>query len=225
VSFASVVANARFESVRLRRSRRIWLLLIPPVAGPIGSAIADLYLKIPSVGAAQILGLLVAGGLTALILLDLTALAVGEDLGRRAHLTSFVLPQRRSSILLGRLIVPVGGCLLGYGIGAVTILASASVLVTPQAGAAGPLFSPVHLAFALVALFLFLAGVAAVVAVMTRSSSEPIVAGVLAGVVVAGLSGYLTFEGTLRATFPLLLGVAGLAALGYAFYRFELLEG
>ena len=31
------VNNARWEVTRLRRSRRIWLLLIPVVAGPIGS--------------------------------------------------------------------------------------------------------------------------------------------------------------------------------------------
>lgn len=221
----ALTANLRFGARGLRRSRRLWLLLIPPVAGPIGSAVADLYLRIPSVGAAQVLGLLVEGGLTSLIVLDLLALGVGEELGCRAHLTTLVLPQRRSSVILGRMLLPLAGCLAGYAVGALAILYSAAAIVTPTSGAPAPLFAPAHLALALVGLFLFLAGVAAAAAVYTRSASEPIVAGVLAGVVVAGLTGYLTFEGTLRATFPLLLGVAGIGALAYAVDRFRSLEG
>ena len=101
--------NAGWELTRLRRSQRIWLLLIPPVAAPIGSAIADLYLRIPSVATARILGLLIAGGLAGLILLDLVALAVGEDLTLRAHVTFFALPQGRRALLAGRLAVGTGG--------------------------------------------------------------------------------------------------------------------
>ena len=41
-------ANVRWEAVRLRRSRRGWLLIIPGIAGPIGSALADLALRVPT---------------------------------------------------------------------------------------------------------------------------------------------------------------------------------
>ncbi|MCI4328760.1 MAG: hypothetical protein L3J86_04165, partial [Thermoplasmata archaeon] len=117
----TLATNARWEWTRLRRSRRSALLLIPPIAGPVGSAISDVYLRIPSLATALILGLLIEGGLAALVVLDLTALSVGEDLARRAHLLTFPLPQDRRAMLVGRLLVVLGGSLAAFGVGAAGI--------------------------------------------------------------------------------------------------------
>jgi hypothetical protein len=219
--------NAGWEVTRLRRSRRIWLLAIPPVAGPVGSAVADLYLKIPSTGTAIILGLLVTAGLAALILLDLAGLAVGEDLTHRSHLLFFPLPQGRGTALAGRLLVAVGGPVGAYLIGAAAIWALGGALV--QAPAPGtfvraPLFDPGHLLVALPGLLIFLAGVTAVAAWFTRRSSEAIVAGVLAGVVAAGGAAYLLAQGELTTLFPALLLVAGLGALAWTVASFPRLS-
>lgn len=220
-----LVANARWEYVRLLRSRRIWLLLIPPVAAPLGSAISDLVLGIPTVATARILGLLIAGGLGALVLLDLTALAVGEDLVRRAHLTSFPLPQDRRAALTGRLLLPVGGSLVAYLVGATGVWVLAGAIVHDRPGALPPLFLPDHLALAVLALLVFLAGVTALGAALTRSSSEALVSGILAAVLAAGGTGYLTFQHALTAAFPVLLGAAGGVALVVAVGRYPDLEG
>ena len=217
---ATVAANLRWELRRLVRSQRIFLLIIPPVAGPIGSAVADLYLRVPSAATAEILGLLVTGGLAALILLDLTALTVGEDLVRRAHLATFALPQDRRVALGARLLVAVGGPLAGYLLGAGLIAELGGRLVTASALANPPLFDPTHLLVALVGLLIALAGVTALGAVVTRSSSEALVAGILAGVVVAGGVGYLVALREASMIVPLLLGIGGLAALGAAAIRY-----
>jgi hypothetical protein len=216
----TVRANARWEITRLRRSRRIWLLIIPAVAGPIGSAVADLYLKVPSAGTAIILGSLVTGGLAGLILLDLAALATGEDLARRSQLFYFPLPQPRAPMLAGRLLVVVGGCLASYALGALAIWTLGGVFTTPVASARPPLFIAWHLVLAIPALLVFLAGVVSAAAVVTRTSSEAIVAGILAGVVVAGASGYLVSQGTLGWWFPVVLAIAGLIGLGWAVFQY-----
>jgi hypothetical protein len=218
------VANARWEVTRLRRSQRIFLLLIPPIAGPIGSAIADLYLHIPSAGTAEILGLLVTAGLSALVVLDLTALAVGEDLSLRAHLTSFPLPQERGALLGGRLTVAVGASLGAYAIGAVGVGLLGGALVTTQPGAAVPLFAPAHLALGLFALLVFLAGVTAAGATITRTAAQALVGGVLAGVVGAGVASYFLFEHQLTAAFPAAIAVVGLVGLGFSLYQYPRLE-
>ena len=215
----SLGENARWELVRLRRSQRIYLVLIPPVAGPVGSAIADLYLKIPSTGTALILGLLITGGLAALILLDLTALAVGEDLGLRAHWTFFTLPQRRANILAGRLGLVLALTLGAYAIGAVAVWSLGGALVTP-APTKPPVLDPAHLAWAIPAFLVFLAGVTSAAAVISRTSAQALVAGVLAGVVGAGVTGNLLFQGELTPLFPLLLLVSGLGGLGWSLYRY-----
>jgi hypothetical protein len=215
--------NVRWELRRLRRSQRIFLLAIPPVAGPVGSAIADLYLHVPSTGTAILLGLLITAGLAALVLLDLTALAVGEELALRAHLVSFPLPQRRSAALAGRLFVVVGGSSGAYAVGAGLVGVLGGALVAPG-GVSAPLFDPAHLFLAVFGLLLGLAGVVAATAVMSQTASEALVAGVLAGVVFAALAGYLIVERTLSAYYPLLLGVGGLAALGWAVARYPDLE-
>lgn len=212
--------NAAWEVTRLRRSRRIWLLLIPPVAGPVGSAIADVYLRIPSAATATILGLLVTAGLAGLILLDLTALAVGEELAGGLQGALFPLPQDRRAALAGRLLPAVGGPMLGYGVGAGAIWAIGGALVTPAAYAAAPLFAPAHLLIAIPGLLLALAGVTAAGAAVTRHPSEAIVAGVLAGVVIAGGVGYLVFEREISLVLPAVLAIAGAASLGFAILRY-----
>lgn len=215
----AVRENARWEVVGLRRSQRIWLLVIPPIAGPIGSAIAVLYLRVPSVGTAEVLGLLITAGLAALILLDLTALAVGEDLARRAHLLFFTLPQDRWALLTGRLLVAIGGPIGAFALGAGVIGLLSGSLV--NGAAAGPiLFDPVHLFVGLLALLLFLAGVTVAASVITRTSSEALVAGVLAGVVIAGGTGYLEFERDLSMLYPVLLAVAGTGTIAWGIWRY-----
>lgn len=214
----TVGVNAHWEVTRLRRSRRLWLLLIPPVAGPVGSAVADLYLRIPSAATAEILGLLVTAGLASLILLDLTALTVGEDLTHRADLLFVPLPQDRTAALAGRLLVSVGGCVGAYLVGALAVWVLGGALVTPPAPGLLPraaLFLPEHLLLAIPSLLLFLAGVTAAAAAFTRRPSEAIVAGVLAGVVVAGGAAYLLSQGELTLLFPELLSVAGAGAIGW----------
>lgn len=227
-TLGAVAINARWEVTRLRRSRRLWLLLIPPVAGPIGSAVADLYLRIPSAATAEILGLLVTAGLSALILLDLTALTVGEDLSYRAHLLFFPLPQGRAAALGGRLLVSVGGGVAAYAVGAAAVWAlGGSLVAAPPPGTPGrtALFLPGHLLLAIPALLIFLAGVTAVAAWYTRRSSEAIVAGVLAGVVAAGGAAYLLAQGELTALFPELLMLVGLAAIAWTLANFPRLTG
>jgi hypothetical protein len=216
--------NARWELTRLRRSQRLWLLLIPPVAGPVGSAVADLYLHIPSQATAQILGLLIAGGLSGLILLDLVALAVGEDLTLRAHVTFFALPQSRRALLAGRLSVVLAGTMGAYALSAVGVWYASMAIVAPDP-LVQPIFSPGHLALAVPAFLLFLAGVTAAGAVYTRTSSQGLVAGVLAGVVVAGLTGYLLDLHELTALFPVVLAVAGAGAIGWALDQYPRLGG
>ena len=129
---STIALNARWEWTCLRRSQRVFLFLIPPIAGPVGSAIADVYLKVPSVATALILGLLIEAGLTALVILDLTALAVGEELSRRAHLVSFALPQGRGRMLIGRLSVALGGSLAVFAAGAAGVWALGGLLVQPR---------------------------------------------------------------------------------------------
>lgn len=220
----TIWTNVRWEWIRLRRSQRVFLLLIPPVAGPVGSGIADVYLRIPSVATALVLGLLIEAGLAALVILDLTALAAGEDLVRRVHLVTFPLPQSRSAMLAGRLLVAIGGSLLAFSVGAAGVWFLGGALVQPQPFAAAPLFDPLHLLLALPALLVFLAGVTAAGAVITRGASEALVAGILAGVLVAGGAGYLVAQHGIHWWFPALLLVAGLGALGWAIYQYARLE-
>ncbi|MGP8076961.1 MAG: hypothetical protein ACLP8Y_09620 [Thermoplasmata archaeon] len=222
---AALVNNARWEMTRLRRSRRIWLLLIPVVAGPIGSAIADLYLRVPSSGTAEVLGLLITAGLASLVILDLSALAVGEDLAVRTHYLTFSLPQSRVGALAGRLAVVVGGSFAAYGVGAVGVLLLASALVATSAGAAPPILSPTHLAIGVVELLAFLGGVTAAAGVVTRSASQALVAGILAGVLAAGLGSWFLIEGRLTAVFPSALAAAGLVGFVWCLVQYERLEG
>jgi hypothetical protein len=220
----TLLINARWEMRRLLRSQRIFLLLIPPVAGPVGSAIADLYLRIPSLDTALILGLIVTGGLASLVILDLTALAVGEELVLHAHLAFFPLPQPRGPALAGRLLVAIGGSIGSYALGAAGVWLLGGALVTTTAPVA-PLFLPFHLLLSIFALLLGLAGVSAATAVVTRAASEALVAGVLAGVVIAGLAGYFVLLHTITVAFPLVVGLGGIGAIGWALARYPSLEG
>jgi phage shock protein PspC (stress-responsive transcriptional regulator) len=222
---AALVHNARWEVTRLRRSRRIWLLLIPIVAGPIGSGIADLYLRVPSSGTAEVLGLLITAGLAALVVLDLTALAVGEDLALRTHYLTFALPQPRVSALAGRLGVVVGGTLAVYGVGAVGVAWLAGALVSTSSTAPAPILVPTHLAFGILGLLVFLGGVTAAAGVVTRSASQALVAGILAGVVAAGVGSMFLIESRLTTLFPVALAVAGLAGFVWCLVQYGRIEG
>jgi len=216
--------GVRWELLRWRRSQRLWLLLIPPVAGPIGSAVADLYLHIPSVETARILGLLITGGLAALIALDLTALSVGEDLALRVHLFSFTLPERRSAGLAGRLIDSVGAPLAAYALGAAGVWAVGGALVT-ESSPVTAIFPAARLAVAIPMFLVFIVGVTAAAAVYTRSSAQALVAGVLAVVAGAGATADLLLQNELTIAFPALLALAGVGALGWSLIRYPHLEG
>jgi hypothetical protein len=222
---AAFVENARWEVTRLRRSRRIWLLLIPVVAGPIGSAVSDLDLHVPSAGTAAVLGLLITAGLAALVILDLTALAVGEDLALRTQFLTFSLPQSRVSALAGRLTVVVGGALAAYAAGAVLVVRLADALVPTAASAPVPILVPGHLALGLVGLIVFLGGVTAAAGVLTRSASQALVAGVLAGVVSAGLGSFFLIQRQLTELFPAGLAVAGLIGFAWCLVGYGQIEG
>jgi hypothetical protein len=216
--------NARWEFTRLERSRRLWLLLLPVVAAPIGSGIADLYLRVPSVDTARVLGLFITAGLAGLLALDLVALAVGEDLSLGAHLTAFTLPQGRRAQLAGRESLVLAGVLAAYGVGAALVWVLSGILVSPTAGAATPILLPLHLALGLPALLLFLGGVTAAGAVVTRSAAQSLVAGVLAGVVAAGVGSWLLLEHNLTPLFPVALAAAGMAGLAWSLYQYPTLE-
>lgn len=215
--------NAGWEVTRLRRSRRLWLLLLPLIAGPVGSAVADLYLHVPSTATARVLGLLIAAGLGALVTIDLTALGAGEELALRAHLTGLVLPQPRTSLLAGRLLVDVGGSLASYTAGAALVWTVAGELVAPGSSAA-PILDPGELLLGLLAMLVLLAGVTSSAAVVTHSAAQALVAGVLAGVVVAGVGSYLLLEGTLTRWFPVALAIVGIAGLAWSLLRYDALE-
>jgi hypothetical protein len=219
------VDNALWEVTRLRRSRRAWLLVIPFVAGPIGSATADLYLRVPSAGTAGVLGLLIVAGLSALVVLDLTALAVGEDLALRTHYLTFALPQPRGGALAGRLLVVVGGSLAAYAAGAVLVVRFAQLEVASSPAAPPPILVPAHLALGLVGLLVFLGGVTAAAGVVTRSASQALVAGILAGVVAAGLGAMLLVERQLTPLFPEGLAVGGILGLSWCLVQYARIEG
>ena len=222
--FAALAHNARWEVTRLLRSKRIWLLLIPVVAGPVGSGIADLYLRVPSAGTAEVLGLLITAGLASLVVLDLTALAVGEDLALRTHYLTFALPQPRVAALAGRLAVVVGGTLAVYGVGAVAVGGLANALVAPSSTAPAPILVPLHLAVGIVGLLVFLGGVTAAAGVVTRSASQALVAGILAGVVAAGIGSLFLIEGRLTTLFPWALAAAGLVGFAWCLVQYGRIE-
>ncbi|MCI4345151.1 MAG: hypothetical protein L3K07_00120 [Thermoplasmata archaeon] len=216
--------NARWELRRLRRSRRLWLLILPLVAAPVGSAVADLYLHVPSVDTARVLGLFITAGLAGVLALDLVALAVGEDLAIGAHLTAFALPQGRRAQLGGRLTLVLVGVLGSYAVGAALVWELSGLIVGTPTGATAPILIPLHLALGLPGLLLFLGGVTAAGAVVTRSAAQSLVAGVLAGVVAAGVGSWFLLERSLSLLFPVGLAVVGLVGLAWSLYRFPSLE-
>jgi hypothetical protein len=222
---AAVGRNALWELTRLRRSRRGWLLVIPIVAGPVGSAIADLYLHVPSPATAEVLGLLITAGLAALVTLDLTALAVGEDLALRTQYLTFALPQSRAGALLGRLIVVVGGTIGAFALATVAVFGSAQVLVPLTLGAPAPLLVPTHLAVGLLGLLLFLGGVTAAAGVVTRSAAQALVAGILAGVVAVGAGTLFLLQRQLTDAFPVALGIVGMAGFAWCLVTYARMEG
>ncbi|MCI4324479.1 MAG: hypothetical protein L3K00_01130 [Thermoplasmata archaeon] len=171
------------------------------------------------------LGLLITAGLASLVVLDLSALAVGEDLALRAHSLTFALPQSRGSALAGRLLVVLGGSVGAYALGAVAVLSLAGALVPANSAAFGPILAPGHLALGISGLLVFLGGVTAAAAVVTRSAAQALVAGVLAGVVAAGVGSLFLLQGRLTAGFPVALAGVGLVALAYCLFQYSRLDG
>jgi ABC-type transport system involved in multi-copper enzyme maturation permease subunit len=221
---SSLVANARFEVRRLVRSQRIFLLTIPPVAAPIGSAIAFVYFHVPLVGTARMLGLFIAAGLGGMISIDLSALTVGEELSRKVELTTFTLPQGRRAVLAGRLLVVLGSTLGVFLVGGLAVWELAGLLVTDQPGAVPTLIDPLHLFEAMFPLLLFLGAITVCASVITKSASQALVAGVLGGVVTAGAAGYFLLEHEISMGFPAALGIAAVIAIVVTFYLFDALD-
>ncbi|MDE1821135.1 MAG: hypothetical protein KGJ23_10440 [Euryarchaeota archaeon] len=227
----AVLANARWELLRLLRSRRIFLLVIPVIAGPIGSALAFFYFgkmepngAVLTHGTALMLGLFVTGGLAGMVMLDLSALSAGEDLARRSHVIAFALPQSRSSVLLGRLLVVFGATLGVFSVGALGVWPIAGAIVPALPSDPHPLYDATHLFLAMLSLLFFLGAVTLNASIITKSSSEALVAGVLAGVVTAAAAFYFTYLHQISLLFPEVLLVVGAVALGWSFLRFERLE-
>lgn len=217
-------ANVRLELDRLVRSQRIFLLIIAPVAGPIGSAIAFVYFDVGLVSLAQILGLFVTGGLGGMVLIDLCALTVGEDLSRRSHLTILTLPQPRASVLAGRLLVSLGAPLLAFLLGGVEVYYLAGVLVHNVPGTPGLGIDPLHLLEAMALLLFFLGAIAVAASMVTRNASGPLVVGILGGVVAAAGAFYFLHEGEITMLYPGALGLVGVGALGWSAYQYEALD-
>lgn len=228
---STLMASARWELTRLRRSRRLFLLVIPVIAGPIGSALAFLYFAHVTTngtsltrGTALLLGLFVTGGLSGIVMLDLSALTVGEELARRSHVIEFALPQSRPGILGGRLLVVFGLTLGVFVVAGLAVWPIAGAIVPAAPGDPAPLFDPVHLFEGMLCLLLFLGAVALNASVITRSSSEALVAGVLAGVVTAAAAGWFAYERQISLLFPAALLAIAVGALVWTFLRFEALE-
>lgn len=194
------------------------------VAAPIGSAIAFVYFGVQLVGTARELGLFITAGLAGMIVIDLCALTVGEELSRKAHLTSFTLPQGRAGILGGRLLLLLAASLGVFLVGGLEVWALAGVLVHNQAGARPPLLDPLRLFEAMVLLLFFLGAITVCASIITRSASEALVAGILGGVVTAGGAGYFLLEHDISMAFPAALGLAAVAALAVSFERYEKLD-
>ena len=224
MTIGSLRANLRWEALRWLRSQRLFLLTIPVVAGPIGSALAFLYFHVPDRSTALILGIFVTGGLSAIVVLDLASLMVGEDLSRRANLFHFTLPEPRWTILGGRLVLVLGAGLGAYAAGAAVVWGLASLLVPSPSGAPPPLLDPMHLAEGVAALLLLLGAATVTASILTRSASEALVAGVLSAVVVAAATGYLLLQGQLTMVLPLVLLLSALIAVGWSLVAYGRLE-
>lgn len=218
------LAEASWEWRRWVRSQRVFLLLIPAVAGPIGTFASLEVLRVNSPGVGQVLGLAIVGGLGALVILDLSALSVGEELSRRASLLLFVLPQGRGAPLAGRVLLLLSAALVSVLVGSGIVLALVPLVVPVTVGAAPAPFNPLHVILGLVALLAFLGGVTLVASVVTRSAASALVAGVLAAVVTASGAAYLTYQHTLMMDFPEGLALGAVLAYAWAFDEYVRLE-
>lgn len=205
-------ASVQWEVTRWIRSRRVFLLVIPVVAGPVGSLLAFLYLRVGSSSTAGLLGILVVGALSGLVVLDLAALSIGEELSQRSHGPLLLLPVRRSALYAGRITAVLGGTLGAYGLGALLVLSLAERLV-PGNGVSPIPLDPVHTALGMLALLFFLGAVTFVAALVTGRASEALGLGVLAGFSVSILLVYLLLERALTLAVPAGLALAGAATL------------
>ncbi|MCI4328554.1 MAG: hypothetical protein L3J86_03110, partial [Thermoplasmata archaeon] len=102
-------------------------------------------------------------------------------------------------------------------------LASALVAATP--GAPTPILVPSHLALGLFGLLGFLGGVTAAAGVVTRSASQALVAGILAGVVTIGLGSWLLLERMHTPWFPVGLALAGIVGFGWCLAQYTRIDG
>lgn len=127
--------------------------------------------------------------------------------------------------MAGRLAVVLGGTLVLYGLGAVGVAALANALVATAATAPAPILVPSHLALGMLGLLVFLAGVTAAAGIVTRSASQALVAGILAGVLAAGIGGLFLIQDRLRTLFPETLAAAGLAGLVWCLVQHGRIEG
>jgi ABC-type transport system involved in multi-copper enzyme maturation permease subunit len=218
----ALLANIRWEVIRLIRSRRVFLLSIPLVAGPAGSAIAFLYFHVQYEATAMLLGLIVTGGLSTLVMLDLTALTVGEELSRRAHFTFFTLPQERWAMLAGRIVVALGASIAVFALGAGLVSVLASALVPATGGTIT--INSAHMVEGIAVMLVFLGAVTLTASIITRSASEALVAGILSAVVTVAVAGYFLLQGTLTMLFPAVLGAAAVAAFVWSFVSYSALE-
>jgi hypothetical protein len=87
-----------------------------------------------------------------------------------------------------------------------------------------PILIPGHLAVGAAGLLFFLAGVTAAAGIVTRSASQALVVGVLAGVVAAGVGTLFFIDDRLNSWFPVGLAAVGLLGFAWCFVQYGRME-
>jgi hypothetical protein len=77
----------------------------------------------------------------------------------------------------------------------------------------------------LLGFLVFLGGITAAAGVVTRSASQALVAGILAGVVAAGVGSMFLIEGRLTVLFPEALAAVGLVGFAWCLVQYGRIEG
>ena len=213
-----------WELRRWQRSRRVYLLAVPLVAGPVGSLVADLYLRVGSRGAATVLGLIIVAALAGLILLDLAALALGEELEKGSLANWSLLPIGRPALYLSRLVTGVGIPLVSFLGGAGLVVLAADLV---PAGTPSPALSigPFPAVLGLAAALFLLGTIAFIAPLWSGSASGALSVGVIGGFALVTLLAYLWLEHTLSWGVVAALVVAGTVAAGVGYRRFFRSEG